>query len=191
MINIDDSIIIAQILNGETRKYSLLVKKYKRMVYSIAYKVLKNREDAEDTSQDVFVKVYKSLNQYSSESKFSTWIYKIAFNMTISKARKKKIKISNLDLSDDKIYQSSDINHGYENLLREEKKTMVEIALKELGEIEYLIVILYYYEDKSIEEISIITTLSKSNIKTLLFRARKKLFTAISRYSDSKMEYMQ
>ncbi len=190
MSDIEDRRIIEQVLEGDVHKYSILINKYKRMVYSIAYKILKNREDAEDTSQDIFIKVYNSLNIFGSSAKFSTWLYKISFNMTISKARKKKISISPIELNEDINPDYSETNLGLDNLIRQERKQILEQALSELNELEYLLIILYYYEEKTIEEISEISNLSKSNIKTILFRTRKKLFTVITRLSSTNAEYL-
>lgn len=190
MSDIEDRRIIEQVLEGDVHKYSILINKYKRMVYSIAYKILKNREDAEDTSQDIFIKVYNSLKIFGSSAKFSTWLYKISFNMTISKARKKKISISPIELNEDISPDYSETNLGLDNLIRQERKQILEQALSELNELEYLLIILYYYEEKTIEEISEISNLSKSNIKTILFRTRKKLFTVITRLSSTNAEYL-
>lgn len=190
MSDIEDRKIIEQVLEGDVHKYSILINKYKRMVYSIAYKILKNREDAEDTSQDIFIKVYNSLNIFGSSAKFSTWLYKISFNMTISKARKRKISISPIELNEDISPDYSETNLGLDNLIRQERKQILEQALLELNELEYLLIILYYYEEKTIEEISEISNLSKSNIKTILFRTRKKLFTFITRLSSTNAEYL-
>src|ERR1035437_5059789 len=94
-----DTFYLQQIMTGNVRAYAILVEKHKEMVFSIALKILHNREDAEEIAQDVFVKAYQSLANFKNEAKFSTWLYRIVYNTAISKVRKKKIELSPLDES--------------------------------------------------------------------------------------------
>ncbi len=75
-----DHIYIEKILTGEPQAYAFLVEKYKKMIFSMVVKMLKNTEDAEEVAQDVFVKAYRTLPRFKEDSKFSTWIYRIAYN---------------------------------------------------------------------------------------------------------------
>jgi len=86
----NDQIIIDQILEGDTNAFSVLVDRYKDLVFTLAIRMVKNREEAEEVSQDTFIKVYKSLSKFKGNSKFSTWIYKVAYNTCLD--RLKKIK---------------------------------------------------------------------------------------------------
>jgi RNA polymerase sigma-70 factor (ECF subfamily) len=79
------------VLKGEQSAYTFLVEKHKNLVFSIVLKVLSSREDAEEVAQDVFLKAYQSLGSFEMKSKFSTWLYRIAYNAAISKTRKKKV----------------------------------------------------------------------------------------------------
>lgn len=85
----DDIWYIERVLKGDTQYFSHLVEKYKDIVYSIAIKVLRNREDAEEMAQESFVKAYKSLHTFKGTAKFSTWLYRITYNNCISEVRKK------------------------------------------------------------------------------------------------------
>ena len=77
----DDNFYLKKVLKGETAAYSKIVDKHKSLVFSIALKFLRNTEDAEEVAQDTFLKAYQSLDKFKSESKFSTWLYRIAYNI--------------------------------------------------------------------------------------------------------------
>lgn len=180
MKNKDELKIIDQIKSGDLLSFRLLVDKYKNMAYHIAIQVVRNNEDAEEVAQDAFLKAYQSINSFKGESKFSTWFYRIVYNLAISKTRKKKIDTSNIDdfqFSDEEITDSFE---AYAALEHKERTEQIKAALKKLKEEESLIVSLFYLNENTVEEISEITNFTISNIKVKLHRARKKLFAILS-----------
>ena len=82
--------IIESILNGNSRQYTVLVEKYSQQIFSLIFQITENQEDAEELTQDTFLKAYQNLKKFKQESSFSTWIYRIAYNTAISATRKKK-----------------------------------------------------------------------------------------------------
>ena len=86
----NDQYYINLITQGDTIAFSVLVERYKDLVFTLTYRILKNREDAEEASQDTFIKAYKSLSKFKGDSKFSTWIYKIAYNTSLDRLKKTK-----------------------------------------------------------------------------------------------------
>lgn len=90
MAFINDQHYIHQIIGGNTSAFSILVNQYKDLVFTLSYKMLKNKEEAEEVSQDTFVKIFNSLNKFKGESKFSTWIYKITYNTCLDRLKKSK-----------------------------------------------------------------------------------------------------
>jgi len=174
-----DNYYIDRILKGDANAYASLVNKHKNLVFTIAVKILKNREDAEELAQDVFIKAFEVLNTFKKESKFSTWLYRIAFNMAVSKTRKKKLPTVNLETEIIENFSIDDIVPDMQELSNEEQKNCIEKALKVLPYEENIIITLFYYDDKSIEEISEITSLTISNVKVKLHRIRKKLYSII------------
>lgn len=145
------------------------------MVFTIALKVLKNREDAEEIAQDAFLKAYNALGKFKRESKFSTWLYRIVYNTAISKARKKKIKIETIDYEirdNDLIEEISTFENTTD---REEQEKFIKQAIDELPELESILITLYYREEMSIDQIAEIVGLSSSNVKVKLYRIRKKI----------------
>src|SRR5210317_1931241 len=86
----NDQQLIDRIINGDHSAFTILVDRYKDLVFSLALKMLKNREEAEEVSQDTFIKVFKSLDKFKGDSKFSTWIYKVAYNTCLDRLKKNK-----------------------------------------------------------------------------------------------------
>jgi len=173
----DDTFYIEKVINGEANYFSNIVKKYQDIVFSIALKVLKNREDAEEMAQESFIKAYKSLHTFKGTAKFSTWLYRITYNTCISEVRKKKPTT----VQADDVQISEDVNEfDLDGIPAENRTKYIKAALEKLPEDEYTLVLLYYFEEQSIEEISKVTKLSVSNAKVKLFRARKKLYTILN-----------
>jgi RNA polymerase sigma-70 factor (ECF subfamily) len=173
----DDRYYIDKVVAGETNYFSYIVEKYKDIVYSIALKVLKNREDAEEMAQESFIKAYKSLHTFKGDAKFSTWIYRITYNNCISEVRKRKMSFTSVD--DVQISEESD-EINIEGIPEEIRSQVIKSAMEKLQEEEYSLILLYYFKDQSIEDISKVTDLSESNVKVKLFRARKKLYAFLS-----------
>lgn len=173
----DDIYYIEKVKDGQTNHFSYIVEKYKDIVFSIALKVLRNREDAEEMAQESFIKAYKSLHTFKGTAKFSTWLYRITYNNCISEVRKKKqhfVSTSDIEIKD----ETEEIN--LDGIPAENRAKYIKAAMEKLPEEEYTMVMLYYFEDQSIEEISKVTKLSESNTKVKLFRARKKLYTILN-----------
>jgi len=175
-----DQIYIDRVLQGDTNAFAYLVNKYKNLTYTVAMKIVRNHEDAEEVAQDSFIKAYSQLHTFKGESKFSTWLYTIVYRNSITKIRKKKITTTNIDSyvidnhkSDYDFPQIEAIKNG------EQKKYIAE-AIDNLPETDAFLITLYYLDESSVEEIEQITGLTKTNVKVKLFRARKKLYNELS-----------
>src|SRR5258705_13266819 len=94
---LNDKEIIGQVLDGNQDAYSVLVNRYQNYVFTLAFRMIKNREDAEEVAQDAFIKAYKYLRDFRGESKFSTWLYTIVNTTAITFLRKKKLDVYSLD----------------------------------------------------------------------------------------------
>ena len=177
-----DQKLIDQTLNGDTRSFGVLVERYQNFVFTIVYRMVKVREEAEEVSQDSFIKAFESLSSYRGESKFSSWLYSIAYRKALDALRKnKKYKASEIidDITEGEIDTIDNALHFLEE--KERKKTIQDCILK-LSEDEAAIITLYYFEDQSVREIAGITKLSEDNIKVKLYRSRKKLFTLLKHF---------
>lgn len=169
----EDILYIENTLKGDVSAFEKLVLKYNSMVFTLALRVLKNHEDAEEVTQDVFVKVYSSLDKFHFKSKFSTWIYKVTYHNSINFLRAHKKHKNNEEINE---MNTRTFYVEQTKLENEEDKKIILDSIMKLPEIERVIITLYYYEDLSVKEISEITTLSDSNVKSKLFRARQKLY---------------
>lgn len=175
----EDSYYIEKVLAGDASSYASLVAKHKNLVFSIVLKILNNREDAEEIAQDIFLKVYHSLKTFEKKSKFSTWLYRIAYNTAISKTRKKKLEFVPMEESVVTNYSTDEIQQNIYSLEENEQQLLLEKALKKLPDEDNLLITLFYKSGNSIEDISQITSLSSSNVKVRLHRIRKKLYDEI------------
>jgi len=181
-----DSVYIEKVLGGERNAYAFLVDRYKTMVFTLALQITRSREEAEEVAQDTFVKAYHSLKNFKGKAKFSSWLYRIAYNTTISNLRgKEKMGIS-IDRTDLHESLSEDDGMDHESLSEAERREYLQIALDSLDADEKCLVIWYYYEERALEEIAQIAGLTKTNAKVRLFRARKKMLTVLERYLKSE-----
>lgn len=182
-----DYIYIEKILAGDSNAYKHLVDKYKRMAYTVALKIMRNIEDAEDTTQESFIKAYQQIHTFKNESKFSTWLYTIVYRTAIFNLRKKQIITQQINegITEDYISDSGNVNDN--ELLEQENIKLVKKAINNLPEIESLLITLFYINENSITEIKEITGLSKSNIKVKLYRARKKMKKELKEIIETKM----
>ncbi len=172
----EDIFYIEAVRKGNVAAFSFLVERYQNMVYSLALKLLKKPEDAEEMAQDTFVKAYQKLDTYEGKSKFSTWLYSITYNACISELRKRRIDFKSLD---DRQISDQDEQRMYDyfsETKKEDQDKYLNLALGKLPEDDQVLVTLYYYENQSMDEISTITGLTVSNIKVKIHRARKKMY---------------
>jgi RNA polymerase sigma factor (sigma-70 family) len=182
-----DTYYIARVLKGESDAYAFLVNKYKSMAYSLALKLVKNREDAEEIAQDAFVKAYQSLGQFKGRAGFSTWLYRIVYNTAISELRRSSADMVSLEDSKIGEKESSDVMDAYCRLKDQERKKFLDLALEKLDPDENFLVTLYYYDEKDLEEIAGITGLTKNNAKVKIFRARQKMMIMLKRYLSEEL----
>jgi len=126
-------------------------------------------------AQDVFVKAYQKLEKFKAESKFSTWLYRIAYNTAISYTRKKKVEFLAVDEDVIENHSEDEVKQNVMGLTQDEQSILIKKALASLPRTDNLIISLYYYHNKGLEEISEIVGMTQNNVKVKLFRIRKKL----------------
>ena len=174
-MNSDENNWIKACLEGDTASFRMLVNTYRHLAYTLAVRITKNTEDAEEVTQDAFLKAYTSLAGFKGESKFSTWFYKIVLNLAMSKVRRRKPGHQNIDELN--LQTAADT----ESKQKTERTYYVEKAIGSLPDDEAAIVTLYYMEDQSLDEISKVVELTVTNTKVKLFRARKKMAEMLQR----------
>lgn len=171
----DEKQLIKQVLEGDSSSFSYFVDTYQDMAMTIAFRLLRNRQDAEDVVQNAFVKAYYNLHTYRSTSKFSTWFYQIVYNTAITAYNKIKGLQEVHDVENKVIEPLLSRSNPADSMEEQEQKEKVERAIEQLPKSEAIIVSLYYIEEYSVKEIAEIMSLNKSNVKIKLFRARKLL----------------
>lgn len=174
----DEHQLIASIRKGNTHSFGILMDRYTKMCYSIAYRISGDNDEVEDIVQESFIAAYENLKSFKSESKFSTWLYRITLNKALLYKKKQQYfepaeEINHIDEED----TEEDIHAANEATLKK--------ALSTLGDKERLLIDLYYYQEQSIRDIATICGISEVNAKVMLHRARKKIETAIHQAQPS------
>jgi RNA polymerase sigma factor (sigma-70 family) len=176
-----DNWYIDRVKNGDREAFATLIEKHKSMVYTVAYRIVKNHEDAEELTQDAFLKVFQSIGQFEQRSKFSTWLYRIIYNAAISSIRKKRIESTLLEPMIIENFSDEEVFENLDQLDEDDQKALVESLMKKLNPEEGALITLYYMEDCSIQEIAAIMGLTQSNVKVKLYRIRKQMLTELMR----------
>ena len=182
-----DQYYINRVLEGDANSYGILVQRYQSLVYTVVYRMVKNKEEAEEIAQDTFVKAYKSLVNYRGESKFSTWLYTIAYRKSLDAIKVKKRFVSTELIEEISEGEIGMVNDALNYLQTKERKKIIADSILKLPEEEAAIVTLYYFEEKSVKEIKEIVDLTEENIKIKLYRSRKKLYSILRHYVSSEM----
>jgi RNA polymerase sigma factor (sigma-70 family) len=177
---------IDKVQEGNVNAYSVIVDRHKDRVYNLAFRICGNHEEAEEISQDSFLKAYRALGSFKRKSSFSTWLYRIVYNTAISHVRTKKRKI--LSLEDFPADAADFISTGTpeEDAETEYRRSLINFAFQKISDEERSLITLHYYEEMSTEELSEVTGISKSNIKVKLFRARQKMLKIIENAEKKK-----
>jgi RNA polymerase sigma factor (sigma-70 family) len=175
MIKADDQHYIRLVREGDANAFAVLINRYKDMVFTLSLKMLKDREEAEEMAQDTFLKIYKSLSKFNGKSKFSTWMYKVAFNTCLDRLKKNKRlqPVSGVDAFTEQ--QSMSLTNVLDSIEESERKQMIQDCLHCLPGEDSFLLTLYYFEEQSLEEIAKIFGINPNNVKIRLHRCRKKL----------------
>ena len=171
-----DSEIISLVLKGNQQAYAELVNRHQGYVFTLVLRFIKNRAEAEEVAQDVFIKAYRYLADFKGNSKFSTWLYTIVNNTCISFLRKKKVEIHSLD--NEKIFAAADnMDSGYtaNQIETKSRKNMVNEAIALLSPDDAQVITLFYKCEQSLEEIAEILGAEPNTVKVRLHRARQRL----------------
>lgn len=171
---------IERILNGETELFGLLIHTYSEQIFRLISKIVHNTEDAEELTQDCFLKAFRTLGKFKGECQFSTWLYRIAYNTAISATRKKKQEF--LYIAEQTINQVPDenVNEQFENETNENQLKALNKAIGCLSPEERAILQLFYTDQKTIDDIARVTGLTNANVKVKLHRIRKKLYIMLN-----------
>jgi RNA polymerase sigma factor (sigma-70 family) len=167
-----DNELVIECLEGDQEAYSELITRYKRLIYSVAYKFSRDSDEVNDLAQEAFIKIYRSLSRYDSQYKFSTWSVKVATNICLDHVRRKRLNSVSLDEIENFTGKN---NSPEEYYLRKEKSQALKNAIAGLPEIYRVPIILYHQKGMSYKEIAEKLGKPMSIIKNRIFRARNTL----------------
>jgi len=177
-----DNLLIEQCLKGQQSSFSELIDKYKNLVFNLAYRMTYNLQDAEDISQEVFIRVCKSLYNFNPNYKFSTWLYQMTLNICRDRFRKGKVPSVSLDahLNEDDQRDFSSLIPDSENdpeeiFIEAEQTKSINTLIFSLSPKYREVIVLRHLRDLSYDEMSKILNISLGSVKTRLFRARELL----------------
>lgn len=177
-MSVSDNEIIERIRSGEKRLYAHLIDRYKDRAFTLAIRILRDRQEAEEATQDAFIRAYNALNTFEGRARFGTWFYRILYNLCLTRLGKKKDGFLHLDYNDNKEYDTFQYSFTSDEFNEYELKDMVEFLKRtiETLPVKYQTIIsLFYFQEMSHEEICHTTQLPLGTVKTHLYRARAML----------------
>lgn len=187
-----DLLVIRRILNGDQQAFALLIDTYKDYVFTICWRVLKNREEAEEAAQDTFLKVYKTLGSFEQKSKFSTWLYTVTYRTALDKTRRKHLIIQSVDnhstdipaiqIADEREQQPDAQIHA------QDLKGHLEKAIQLLPAEDASIITLFYLNERSVKEVADMMNMTQTNVKTKLHRLRERLKIKLNQYLETEIQ---
>jgi RNA polymerase sigma factor (sigma-70 family) len=187
-----DTEIISRVLGGDQQGFSSLLDRYQNYVFTLVLRFTNNREDAEEVSQDIFVKAYRCLADFRGDSKFSTWLYTIVRTTCITFLRKKRIETVSLD--DEKVFLQAEARESTlkANMVEaKSRKSMVNEAIRLLCTEDAQIITLFYNAEQSLEEIGKILGIEPNTAKVKLYRARQRLKEKMEKHFSYEVREIQ
>lgn len=183
--SLNDSDLVEMIIDGNPRAYREIEKRYEKKLASYIYRLVGNREEAEDVLQNVFIKVYNNIEKYDMKRKFSSWIYRIAHNEAVNflkkKTRKKLVSWEDVVSTEDQLKANDDLPSPNDLWIKKEINKEVRDALKKLPPKYRQILVMRYDEEKSYLEIGKVLGKPVNTVGTLISRAKNKLFEVMKK----------
>jgi RNA polymerase sigma-70 factor (ECF subfamily) len=177
-----DQTLIDGIRKGETRRFAALVDRHKDRSLTLALRLVGNRAEAEELVQDAFLRAYRSLDQFRGDARFSTWFYRILYNLCMTRVTRRKPAPEPLDGLDERLVDAQPGEAGaLERLEEAEVHAMLADGIQELPERYRTVVTLFYVQEMSLEEVAEVLSLPAGTVKTHLFRARAQLKRSLTK----------
>ena len=170
-----EMLIINKIIGGDTQDFAVLVDRYKDLVFTLAIRMLKNREEAEEVSQDTFIKIYKALSKFKGDSKLSTWVYKVTYNTCLDRIKKNNRRYNEVPIDSYTENKIKTLDNALDAMEAKEQQQTIQNCLQELSSKDSFLLTLFYFEELSLEEISKVVTMEANTVKVNIHRARKRL----------------
>lgn len=168
MTNADDRTLVEACLRGDTASFDVLVERHRRQVYQVCYRFVGNHEDASDLAQDVFLRAYRALRTFKGQSAFSTWLYRIAVNVSLNRVSAKQPVTEPIDARE---YEDGATELQDRRVLRNERAATVRAAIARLPKKQRATMILRMYHELPHEQIAAILGSSVGAVKANFFHA--------------------
>jgi RNA polymerase sigma-70 factor (ECF subfamily) len=188
----ESSQLVERLRAGEPAAFREMVEQYQRDVYALAYDLCGNHHDAEDLSQETFIKAFRAIGSFRADAKLGSWLYRITMNAHIDNKRRKPVQLVSIDAHDADTEQPA--HERMVELAVEARpdrsagsarfQSDVEKALDALSTQERSVFVLRHYHDMKIGEISSSLSIAEGTVKSLLFRSMRKLRDRLSQYRD-------
>ena len=176
--------LIKRIAERETELFSHIAEHYAQAVHTLIIRIVGSEEDAEELTQDVFLRVFENLPYFNHKCSFSTWLYRIAYNCAISFTRHKRQQYLQIDENRLRLVDDVEVEQIEAIADNEQKLDALARAIQQLNAEERALVTLFYYEERSVSECAEIVGQSQNNIKVRLHRIRKKLYILIQNETE-------
>lgn len=170
----DELQLIEEFKNGSEQAFNVLVLRYKEKIYWIVRRLIPDHDEADDITQNVFIKAYHSLGSFKGDSSFYTWIYRIAINQSLNEIRRKKLRRT-FSLSDELHQAESHDPQPLEQMENAERTRRITEAVERLPDKQKKVFLLRYYEELPYEDIAKILKTSVGGLKANYFHAVKKI----------------
>jgi RNA polymerase sigma-70 factor (ECF subfamily) len=186
----DERELVRRMQAGEASAFRSMVEHYQRDVYGLAYDLCGNHHDAEDLSQEVFIKAHRALGAFRADAKLSSWLYRITMNTFIDSRRRKPVQVVSLEGTsrEDESgapLEIADAGHSPDRHARAARlHEDVERALDALSRPERTVFVMRHYHDMPIRDISDALELAEGTVKSMLFRSIRKLRGRLAQYRD-------
>lgn len=186
-----DLALMQRVCTGDMEAFERLVEIHQRRVVGTVAKMIGDDQDAEDISQQVFLRVWKSARKYRPSAKFTTWLFTITRNLVFNELRRRKRHPTHsIDAEESGDHSSHSVREAEtknpdQSFLQAEMQDAIQRAIDDLPEPQRLAVVLRRYEEMPYEEIAVVLNLSVSAVKSLLFRARTQLRSSLAQYLGS------
>ena len=178
---------ISAILAGDSKEFSVLVDSYKNVVFTVALRMLKNKEEAEEVAQDTFIKVFKSLKKFKGDSKLSTWIYRIAYNTCLDRLKRKGRDQKNIAIDEIEGFEIKNVDNALDGIVKSERLELVRNCIQKLAPKDAALLTLFYLEEKNLSELGEILKMNENSVKVGLFRARGRLAKILKQYLEPEI----
>jgi RNA polymerase sigma-70 factor (ECF subfamily) len=185
--NEHDARLLGGAFSGDRRCIELLVLKYQNLAYAVAFRIVDNREDAEEVVQDSFSRAFRSLDRFNQLSKFSTWLYRIVYNAAISKRRGRPLAFVPIDEQTEARLDPSQAERN-PSFGHADARQHLHAALARLVEEDQVILALHYLADKSVDDVGEILSVKRSAVKMRLMRARQRLLHELTQLLGSEIK---